>query len=117
MSDFYTDLQATAQDMLAEFGRNVVLRRINPGAYSASSHSFSGGSTVDQTVKAVFTAYKDHEIDGEIIQRGDRKVLIAGIQPMKDDILIDGVDKLTVVSVDTVKPGDIALLWKAQVRK
>lgn len=119
---FYEDMAVTAQDMIAEFGRNVTLRRINPGAYNAASHSNSGGSTVDHPVKAVFSDYRDHAIgtrgpEGDEILSSDRLILIAGIQPLKGDLLIDGADVFKILGRYTVKPGDIALLWKAQARK
>ena len=113
----YQALQTTAQSLISEFGRSVTLRRTNPGAYNAATHSHSGGSTVDRTVMAVFTAYKQTEIDGTIIQRGDSRVLIAGYEPIKGDQIIDGTDVYNVIERETVKPGDVALLWKAQARK
>lgn len=112
----FAKAQATAQRLIDKYGRTITLRRGNPGAYNPTSGGFSGASTVDHTVKAVFTNYNEAEIDGEIIQRDDMRVLIAGTKPEKDDILIDGSKKSTIVNVKETKPGDLAVLWEAQAR-
>lgn len=117
MTGFYNEMADTAAALLAEFGREVTLRRVNPGAYSASSDSFSGGSSVDVPISAVVTEFKLREIDGEIIQRGDKKVLTTS-RPLKDDILIDDDGtQYRILAVNEVRPGPTAILYKAQARK
>ena len=118
MSDFYTDLADTAEDMIEEFGREVTLRRVNPGAYSPATNSNSGGSVVDRTISAVFTNYSEREIDGEIILRGDQKALVAAtVEPAHNDKIIDGTKVFTVINVQPLQPGIDVLIYKLQVRR
>ncbi|MEE7442672.1 hypothetical protein MOR12E_28875 [Methylobacterium oryzae] len=108
----------TAREMIDEFGRAMVLRRPNPGTYNAGTDSHAGGGApVDTPIMAVVTQYREKEIDGEIIKRGDVRILIAGVKPDKDNFILDGVDTYTAVNVETLKPGDLALLYKVQARK
>lgn len=117
MSGFYDDMAQTARELVDEFGRTITLRRVNPGAYSAASDSFSGASSVDHTVKAVFTSFKAQEIDGEIIRRDDKRVILAGIAPLVGDQILEETTTWRVLSVETVKPGDTDILWKVQARR
>ncbi|PZQ46172.1 MAG: hypothetical protein DI551_05695 [Micavibrio aeruginosavorus] len=112
----YAPLAATAQRLIAAKGRSVILRRKNSGTFNPSTGEITGGGVSDTPVMTVFTQYKAVEIDGEIIRRTDSRVLIAGTEPKKDDRIIDGDLTYTVIDIETVKPGDTALLWKAQAR-
>lgn len=117
MSDFYADMADTADEMISEFGRDITIHRKQSGTFSASANGFIGGSTaLDIPAKAVFTKFRDSQIDGEMVKRTDKRVLVTrAVQ--KNDILIDGTTKYTVVDVETVQPGSLPLIYKAQARK
>lgn len=116
----YSSLAATALRQIADKGRNVTLRRDAAGTYNPASDTFTAGDEDNETVKAVITDYHDRQIDGEIIMRGDRRAIIAAsglTAPDKGDVIVDGSDQYRIINIETVKPGDTALLYKLQVRK
>lgn len=121
MSFNYAGLAKSALSNIDKFGRNVTYRTVTKGTYNTATGTKTGGSNTDQTVKAVITAVKKSQIDGEVIQRGDKVALIAAsalnVVPNTGDIIIDGTSKLKVVEVMDVEPGDTAILYKVVVRK
>ena len=120
MSFNYAGLASTALKQIAKFGRSVTLRAVTAGTFDTSTGTKTGASTADTVVKAVVTAYKDKQIDGEIIRHGDKMVMIAGsavtTAPVTNDIVVDGGD-YKIVNIETIQPGDTVLIYKLQVRK
>lgn len=117
MSDTYTDLADAAEDLIAEFGRDITIRRASAGTYNPANDTLSGASSTDIAAKAVFTNYSLYQIENtEGLERGDKSVLLT-VAPQKGDILVDGTDTLTIISVEEVKPGDTPIIWKAQARE
>lgn len=118
---FYSDMATTAQEMIAEFGRLIILRVNNEGVYDPVTDVTTGASTSDAAVKAVFTDFKEKDIDGTLIVRGDKQVLLAASDlaqaPETNDILVDGLDEYRVIEIMSIQPGDQALIYKVQVRK
>ncbi len=119
MSFNYSGLSKTAVKNIAKFGRSVTFRSVTVGTFDTSTGTKTGAKDVDKIIKAVITDYKDRQIDGEIIRRGDKQVMIAGssvISPKTNDIIVDGSD-YKIVNIETVQPGDTVLIYKLQVRK
>ena len=118
---FYDDTAQTAQDMITEFGRTITLRRNNEGVYNPLTDTVTGATQIDVPVKAVFTDFKENEIDGTLIVRGDKRVLLAAAAlvagPEHNDILVDGAEQYHVVELMAVQPGDTAIIYKLQVRR
>ncbi|PSL23473.1 hypothetical protein [Dyadobacter jiangsuensis] len=118
---FYGEMAELAKEQIEEFGRSVILRRNNQGDYDPATDSFSGGSSADVSVIALFTKFEQNEIDGTIILRDDKKVLIAASSlaspPQHNDILVDGDYEYKVLPLDIIRPGDTPLIYKLQVRK
>ena len=111
----YDAIQKLAQDKIAQFGRDAVLKRYDEGTFNPATSVISGETVTSQTIKAVFTDYNERQIDGTIIKRGDRLVLIAGdIAEIKTN---DAIDDYKVVNVEIVSPAGVNLIYKAQVRK
>ena len=74
-------------------------------------------TTQDTTVVGVVTIYKTGEIDGTLIQRGDRKILLAAeVAPTPADRIVDGGIEFAVVDVVTIAPGPEVVLFKVQAR-
>lgn len=114
---FYGGLADTAKKLIADKGRTVTLRSTGAQVYNPITDTMTGGNT-DTSVKAVFTAFKQTEIDGTLIQRGDKKVLLAaGIEPKGNDIIVDGGAHYRVVDIMAVQPGDTTILYTLQARK
>lgn len=116
MSEFYDDFVNDAQEMIAEFGRDIVLLNRQRGAYNPRTNTMSDGTDTRRTVKAVFRDYKAKDIDGTVIQTGDKLCLIAGAVD-GDEIVVDGADQYAIKNVEAVQPGDTLILSKVQVRR
>ncbi|MCF0055517.1 hypothetical protein [Dyadobacter sp. CY356] len=118
---FYSEMADMAKEAIAENGRPVILRRNTEGSYNPATDTFTGTGNVDENPSALFTEYKQAEIDGTVIIRGDKKVLLADAAltapPEYNDIIVDGSDEYKVINIFTVKPGDTSIIYKLQVRK
>ncbi|WP_138476167.1 hypothetical protein [Dyadobacter bucti] len=110
-----------AKEQINEFGRTVILRRNNEGQYDPSDDSFTGSTSAEESIKALFTDFTEKEIDGTIILRGDKKVLIASAEllapPQHNDTIVDGNDEYKIIPMSTIQPGDTPIIYKLQVRK
>lgn len=118
---FYSGLAATANRLLAKYGRAVVLSR--PSASDATYDPATGVATaVDAAtysgVGAVFD-YTAREMDGTSVRAGDRRVLLspAGmVMPRAGDRIEIGGVALVVVTGREINPASTAVMFEAQVR-
>lgn len=119
MSEFYDNIASTALSLIADRGRPVVV--VSPSGTYTPGTGFTEGTDTEQTVYAVFTSYRASEIDGTIIRRDDKVCLIAASGASSEittkNRIKEGSDTWEIVSIDLVKPGDVAILYKAQVRR
>lgn len=116
MSFDYAPLAQLAVAQIANFGRDCVLKRVTESTYNFATGANSGGSVVSETIKAVVTDFEDKEIDGNLVQRGD-KLYTIGAQGITAPSLNDMIDDFKILNINTIKTGDTALLYKCQVRK
>ncbi|HGI9867215.1 TPA: hypothetical protein ACJVS1_004804 [Salmonella enterica subsp. enterica serovar Montevideo] len=69
------------------------------------------------TVTGIDQQYKQSEIDGTVIQTGDKKILLtAETAPEQGDHLTDGVNRWNIITITPVKPAREVLLYSLQVR-
>jgi len=122
MSKFdYRRPQKTADRLLDRFGFAAILRRAGTVAPSTPWEATSGSPT-DYPIKALFSEYTDGERDGTLIQQGDRRIVfsakgLAAIPKTADMIVIGDTDPWNIVNVATVAPGNIPIIYAAQVRR
>lgn len=112
----YSKLAQVALTQIANFGRDVVLKRVTESTYDYDTGTNTGGSIATETIKAVVTDYELKQIDGTIIQRGDKLYTIAA-QGLSSPQTNDFLDDWKILAVDTIQTGDTAMLYKCQVRK
>jgi hypothetical protein len=119
-------MQREVVALLADHGYDLTFRRPNNGgSYSPATGAITGGSNADETVRAVFVSYNANDIDGTLVQRGDRKAIIAATYggaaltktPQMDDELRGEGDAVRVVSVQTIKSGSSILAYICQTRE
>lgn len=106
--------------LVNDIGKTITLRTVVEGTYDIASGSLTGGSTTDTEVKAMFLGYDDPLFDGEIIQRGDRKVVIRasdGVEPKTQDILIEGSTQYKVISVRQIEQAGTDVVYICQARQ
>lgn len=112
----YSKLAQVALTQIANFGRDCVLKRVTESTYNYDTGTNAGGSIANTTIKAVVTDYALKQIDGTIIQRGDKLFTIAAKDLTAPDTN-DYIDDWKILNVETIQTGDTALLYKCQVRK
>lgn len=120
MSFDYSEIAAMASEMLAEFGTSVSVSRVTPGSYDPSTGSNSAGTTETWATNGLRLEYADAEIDGQQVQRGDLRILLAvvtGLDPKSGDSLDIGGDVFRVVKSKPLKPATVAVYLDVQVRK
>lgn len=122
MSDIYKNMAANALRMIADKGRALLITM--PGTeheYDPLSDTFTEGEDETATVKGVFTKFATKEIDGELILRTDKKVLIAAASltqvPDNTATITDGGVIYNIINTEIVQPGDTPLLYLVQARR
>lgn len=126
MSFDYDEAAADALELLAEYGINSV-QVTTPGAgtYDASSATVSNTPTVDTGTGALLD-YNLRDLGksnapGTLIEATDKKLLLAPagitIEPSPKTTIRFGSTVYKVVTVKTVAPAGIPVLYILQVRK
>lgn len=115
----YSNMLTIAGTQIADKGRNVTYRAVTEGTYDPATNTRTSDTTTDTTIKAVVTDIKLKNIDGNLTQRGDKMLLVAGdsITPDMADKIIDGSVTYQIVFIDEIKTGDTTVLYKLQVRR
>jgi hypothetical protein len=118
----YDKIAQTALTQIRDKGREITVK--TPGGdmvYDPATDTFTPGTDVTETVKAVFTQFSVKDVDGELIKRTDKRVLIAAsdldAEPDTQTKIVDGSTEYSVINTETIKPGDTAILYMVQVRR
>lgn len=112
----YTRARATAERLIAKFGRSAALRRTtNSGTAYAPTRT-----PVDHPCRCAVLAYADTAIDGTRIKASDKQIYLstAGltIEPTTaDEIVLDAVAH-SIVAVKPLSPGGVVVFWEIQAR-
>lgn len=117
---FYTDKRDTADRLLTSKGQAVSLRRVTETGTAWEPTQ----TTTDYATVAALLDYDNRQIDGENIQRGDRRALVAagpltalGITGISapDSIVVGGV-AVPVVQSKPLQPAGLVVLYDVQLR-
>lgn len=123
---FYERLRdSKAGPMFQKYGMSVTLRRTTQGAYNPSTGAMSAGTSADYTCLVVITEYNQFVVDGTLIKRGDKRLLVAAkgldVVPSVSDVFLlsDGQWKVpdSGGAVKTLAPAGIAIMYEVQVRR
>lgn len=117
MSDFYTGLAQAATRLIADKGRPLNLRHDTIGVYDQATGAAIVTAGTARTVNGVVLNYPEKQIDGTLIMRADKKVLLdAYAAPTLSDVLIlDGVEH-SILDIKATAPAGTVLLYTLQVR-
>lgn len=111
-------MAGTATELLAEFGAPVTIRRVTGGTYSPSTDTTSGATTTDLTATGLVRDYRASQVDGTVILRGDRElVLDATVTPTVDDTVLIDSAYWSVVNVRSINPAGTPVAYFVQVRR
>jgi len=118
MSTFYASLAATAKRLIDSKGQSVVLDRTIDGLADPVTGVVTGGAQYDKATKGILLDYNSDEIDGTLILRTDKKLVIdASIRPMKSDRPKLGGEYVgAIVNIKEVSPAGVPIVYFLQVR-
>jgi hypothetical protein len=105
----YSKILATAQNLVAKFGQDAIIRRKGAG---------------DFAVSVVMVEYHQAEKVGKLVQYNDRKAVMSAaglgflpINPETDQLVLSGQKPMQIVSVFQVAPGGVDIIFELQVRR
>lgn len=118
---FYTELRKTAEKLLIDKGQRVTLRKASSGGYNPATGTNTVTYTSYSNIPAAVLNFKNFEIDGTLILRSDKKILLGAdsltVVPAKEDqISIAGVYH-AVLEVEQVSPAGTDVIYKLQCRR
>lgn len=119
MSSDYDELEAMAQEMIAEFGFSADL--VRAGTPTGPAHNPQPGAPTRHDCKMVEIEYSLTNRDATLVLQGDKLGLISteglSIVPTKDDALDIGGDVYRFVDLQPLRPGGQVLLFEFHARR
>ena len=116
MDTLYDRSLSTASKLLAKYGEKYQVHR--KGKVSIINGKEVATESVTFTAMGIKTNYNPIEIDGTVIQSGDIQMVFSADTELaiNDLVTIDG-EKWLIKQPNPVKPADILICYKAQLRK
>lgn len=113
---FYTKSKLTTTRLLSRYGAKYQVYR--KGKVSIVNGKEVVTESVSFTAIGIKTNYNPIEIDGTVIQSGDIQMVFSADAELNinDLVTIDG-EKWLIKQTNPVKPADILICYKAQLRK
>ena len=119
MATLADTLAVTTSCQIRDKGRLVILRLTDAAFDPATGES--APITTDSEAFGLFTEFEERQIDGSVVQAGDKLLLIAAeglkVMPTPGYKVIDGADAWNVEHVSTVQPGPTPVLYKLRIRQ
>ncbi len=119
-----TDVLAGISDAAAELGKSVTLRVWTETANWVDANAPSKGKVrtySDKTATAIIVDFKEKQIDGDIVKRGDKQAIVSlsglGATPAVADQLIDGSVTWEILNVETPEIAGVAVTSILHLRK
>lgn len=113
----YSGIKATAEGLIERFGQAGTLTQT---ANSGTAYDPTRVDT-DHTVNVALLNFKTSEIDGTVIQQGDKKAYLSTddltVVPVPGDKLNANSEDHRVMMVEPINPGGTVVVYKLQVRK
>jgi hypothetical protein len=118
--DYAALRDGTVAALLTKFGASATLKRWTKGAYDKATATFGAGSTTNYAVTVVVSDYDVTEIDGTLVQRGDKQIIMGGAEqaPTLNDKITSGGVEYEIIAVNPIAPdGATVVAYFMQVRK
>lgn len=130
MSEFYDDAAATALELLAEFGADVVITKPGTPVYNPATGTTTETGGGSQTVSGVKFEYNtfirsgQRNEPGSLIQAGDKQLLLAATAtdgtplnaPKAGDVATVGGVDFTVTAVAPLDPAGTPVYYECNIR-
>ena len=112
----YDDSAATALEMISEYGDEYTFTNVLRGEYDTSLRGTINDVTTNYAAKAVVTRFSKSFLANAATEQGDIALLaVVGPYKINDTVVISG-RTYRILIADPLKPGDIVLLYKLQLR-
>ncbi len=114
MAKDYSDFVTLAKRLIAEYGREFVLK-----TYSNTGTSFDPTVTeeADITLDGVFTKISFENINENLIKKGDKMLLVDSTETISEkQKVFDDSTLYEIVAVEEIKPGSTLIMSKLLVR-
>jgi hypothetical protein len=113
----YIGSRKDADDLVAEFGQAVALRRTTKSGTPWEPSE----SAADYATVAAILDYNVRQVDGVNILRTDRRAIVAAgplgaVVPTVPDKLVVGGTAIPIVNVKPLNPAGVAVLYECQLR-
>jgi hypothetical protein len=121
--EFYSKMQATANRLLKGKGQEITLTRQTAGAYDPATGT-AAVTTTTQTAYGAMFEYGDKNIDGVLIQEGDKQLLLSALNsagtalvaPQLNDTVTINTVVYTVVRIKPLSPAGTTVLFDCNIR-
>lgn len=118
MSFDYSRPEATAKRLIRRFGQSAVLRvKTNSGADPWNPTQ----TAIDNPVRLAVFDFKSTDIDGSLVQQGDKRLIISTealtFAPKTGDEIVAQGEVFSLVMVEALSPSGHVVLYKAQARQ
>jgi hypothetical protein len=121
--EFYAKMQATANRLLKGKGQSITLSRQTAGAYNVATGTAAVTVTTQTAYGAMFE-YGDKNIDGVLIQEGDKQLLLSALNsagtalvaPALNDTVTINTVVYTVVRIKPLSPAGTTVLFDCNIR-
>ena len=122
MSYDYSKAASNALKQINDKGRALTVREPSDDqVFDPENFTFEEGTPEDTDVKGLFTQFATKDVDGEVIMRTDKRVLIPAnalsAAPSNSAKIIDGGTEYQVINTEVLQPGDTPILYMVQVRR
>ena len=128
----FNNFRLLAERLIEENGRTITLVRKDQGNFVDPAKPWrgtTGASEVTVDVLGVFTEFEKELVDGNVVKRGDKRVLIAaksvedesqsGVNIKIEDYneVLDGTVRFRIVTAELIEPGPLRVMYDLQVRQ
>lgn len=120
MSIFSDEMAVVARELIVEFGETATFNRTVQAAYDPTSADTYGQTDTAFFGSIVQTQYKNSDIDGTLVQRGDFLVLAhkitTGEIPLVGDVLTFSDISCRILDVRQTMVNGVGVLYAMQCR-
>lgn len=120
----YASLATIAQQLINENGRDVTITKLDRDANNPSQpwNPQTPTNTVVGPLKGVLVPFRNNDIDGTLVRKGDMKALVAANDTTPNlieefDELDDAGDIWKIVDTTVINPGPVRVIYKLTLRR
>ena len=126
----YENFRLLAERLVGPNGRTLTLIKVDRGNPVSAAEPWRDSTDAAEVlipITGVFIEFETEDIDGTLVRRGDKRVLVAAIdveqanKAAEDvenfDKILDGTVAWKIQDVEIIEPGDLTILYDIHVRQ